>query len=137
MKESTHVEHLGPSQAGFCKPPDQNRGQGAGSYKTQVDCGSQVVIIAQLHCAEENHVAYNPKESESFTQLHKQNTDDNLELLAGLPWRSLVWPRGPGESTQLASALWQCVKVPCHHTTWPASRLLGCLVVWMQSVMSL
>ncbi len=137
MKESTHVEHLGPSQAGFCKPPDQNRGQGAGSHEAQVDCRSQVVIIAQLHCAEEDHVAYNPKESESFTQLYKQHADDNLKLLAGLPCRSLVWMRGPGESTQLASAPRQGLKVPCQHTTWPASWLLDRLVVWIQSVLSL
>lgn len=90
MKESTQVEHFGPSQAGFCKPPSQNRGQGAGSNKAQVDCRSQVVIVAQLHSAEDNHVAYNPKESESFTKLHKQYTDDNLELLSGLPWWSPV-----------------------------------------------
>lgn len=137
MKESTQVKHLGPSQAGLCKPPDQNRGQGAGSYEAKVDCRSQVVIIAELHSAEENCVAYNPKESESLKQLHQQHTDDNLELLAGLPWwwRSTVRTGGLGESTRLASALWQSLEVSCHHTTWPASWLLGCWVGWMQSVL--
>lgn len=90
MKESTQVEHLGFSQAGFCKPSDQNRGQGAGSYKAQIDCRSQVIVIAQFHSAEKNHVAHNPKKSESFTQLHKQYTDDNLELLARLLWCPLM-----------------------------------------------
>lgn len=133
MKESTQVEHLGPPQAGFCKPANQNRGQGAGPHKAQVDCRSQVVIIAQLHRAEENHVAYNPKESESFKQLNKQHTDDNLELLARLLRWSLLRTRGPGESTSTASALRQSLRVPCHHPTWPASWLLGWLSGWMQS----
>lgn len=84
MKERTQIEHLGPSQAGFCEPPNQDRGQSAGSDKAQVDSRSQVVIVAELHGAEKNHVAYDAKESESFTQLHQQNTDDDLELLAGL-----------------------------------------------------
>ncbi len=125
MKEGTHVEHLGPSQAGFCKPSNQNRGQGAGSYKAQIDCCSQVVVIAQFHSTEENHVAYNPKKSESFTKLHKQYTDDNLELLAGLPWRSLILTRSPGESAYLVSALWQSLKVPFHHPTRLESWLLS------------
>lgn len=85
MKESTQVEHLAPSQAGLCEPPGQDGGQGAGSYEAQVDRRGQVVIVAQLHRAEENRVAHNAKKSESLTQLHEQYTDDNLELLAGPP----------------------------------------------------
>lgn len=71
MKKRTQVEHLGPSQAGICEPANQNRSEGTGPYKAQVDGCSQVVTVAQFHSAEENHVAHNPKESESFTQLHK------------------------------------------------------------------
>ena len=46
MKKSTQVDHLGPSQAGFCKPPHQNRGQGTGSDKAQIDCCGLVVAVA-------------------------------------------------------------------------------------------
>lgn len=96
MKKSTQVQHLGPSQEGFGKPPDQYRGQCAGSHKAKVDGCSHAVTVAQFHGAEENHIAHDPKECESFTQLHKQHADDDLDLLAlPSPWCPIT-TKGPG-----------------------------------------
>lgn len=96
MKKSTQVQHLGPSQEGFGKPPNQYRGQGAGSHKAKIDSCRHAVTVAQFHGAEENHVAHNPKECESFTELHKQHADDDLDLLAvPFPW-SLLTAQSPG-----------------------------------------
>ena len=128
MKEGTEVEHLSPPQVGFCKPTDQHRGEGADSYEAQVHGGSQVVPVAQLHRAEDHHIADDAEKGEPLAQLHEENADDCLELFAGLA-PSVVVPDGspvplsggfrePSLVLVLAT-LWQPLRlVSCRHALW-------------------
>lgn len=124
MKNCTQVKHLGPSQEGFSKPPNQYRRQCAGSHKAKIDSRSHAVTVAQLHSAEENHVAHNPKECESLTQLHKQHANNDLDLLAVSFPRFTVATKSPGRLRLLAFTVLQSLKVLCHHAREPLSRLL-------------
>jgi len=132
MQEGTHVEHLSPPQVGLRKPANQHRGEGADPHEAQVHRGCQVVAVAQLHRAEEDHVADDAEEGEPLTQLHQENTDDRLELFAGLPWfvAGVVMDGPPVPGTGglgepslvlvlvlVVGTLWQPLwRVSCHHT---------------------
>lgn len=142
MEQSTQVEHLGSPKAGISKPSHHHRSECTGPHKAQVNGSSLVVIIAQLHSTEQDHVTHNPKEGEPLKQLHQQDEDDDLELFAGLLGMFLRQPparaRGHGGPTQLVVPPFhggptqlmvvpplfrQPLEVHCHHT--------ACLVIWL------
>ena len=128
MKEGTEVEHLSPPQVGFCEPADQDRGEGADPYEAQVHRCSQVVPIAQLHRAEDHHIADDAKKGEPLAELHEKNADDSLELFAGLPPCVAVPDGSPvplmggfGEPSLVLvlATRWQPLRlVSCHHALW-------------------